>query len=182
MKINLISASNFIHNYSLPTKLTVVCHLYNDNAREAEEFSRWTKAHGVDFMPYAAFFGPVERLVDILENKSPVTSEDSDVLDRLLLPIHKLSKCISKLQQKPCTLMHDQIAMDHRGDIYLCCATYLTTYRVGNVLSDSIENIQNIRVANSFCKRCELIGGSYYYTREEEIYEAYRTLVRAHRV
>ena len=147
------------------TKINVTYIRYLNNSHEEKLMENYARELGFDFVPVWAFMIPLEKVLDYLEGRAPLSKSDQEVLSSLALPLPEALEAAKKYRDMPCILLNDQIALDVAGDVQLCCAVYDgNKYRVSNYLNTPIEEIQKLKQKFPICQSCVRHGLHVYYT------------------
>jgi hypothetical protein len=118
---------------------------------------------GFEFIADWAFLMPVEKLIGYLEGD--VGPEQRDFVVEAIVPDPKDATSIMQPHgHQPCELI-DQLVIDHRGHVTLCCAVYdAAATSIGNYLELTWGEIQRMKYGHSTCDSCMHYGAHVLYT------------------
>jgi hypothetical protein len=119
-----------------------------------------------DFLPIWAVMLPLEKVLAYRgeEGYATLSSADEQLINSLALPLDKALASAQRNDRNSCILLENQIAMDFRGDVQLCCAAYDgSKFTVANFLETPINRIQQLRYARDTCATCMKNGVHDYF-------------------
>lgn len=150
------------------TNIHLLYHRYRHNLDDEILMRDYCHSLGIDFIPFNAFFMPVEKVLAYVDNDpdmASITTEDQSIMDKLLVPVDEAITETRRYSHRPCILQEDQITLDFRGAVQLCCATYDSKkFTLCNYLDTPLEEIQQMKYRSSMCSRCLSHGIHVYYT------------------
>jgi MoaA/NifB/PqqE/SkfB family radical SAM enzyme len=168
VKANMIALAEAKKKYNSTTRLHVLFHRYKHNLKDEPLMREFAEHLGIGFEPVWAFMMPLEKILSHTEGTNDLavlSEEDNQLINNLALPLKPAMEASARHKDQPCLLQDEQITMDYKGDVQLCCATYdARKFTVGNFLELSIDEIQNRKYAHDFCSRCMKAGGHVYVT------------------
>lgn len=105
----------------------------------------------------------VERMREFIENLNFIFQHDSTLGNpQILEPMDKISNIDNQqnnsfIRKNICNSYTEHLALDCKGDIYLCChvRNNSETY-IGNIFINDINDIQNLRIKHDLCKSCKM--------------------------
>lgn len=171
VKRNLEAVAAELRRTGSDTRLVVLYHQYRNNAQESEAVREYAAGLGAEFLAYPAFFAPVEKLLDLVGGGYEATPEERHVLDNLIYSPFRLPQVPPAVRETFCALQEQSLSVDVHGRVSLCCATFTDGFVVGDVLEDSLEEIQARRDRHPYCSRCKAVSANMFYTRMEKLME-----------
>lgn len=166
VKANMIELAAIKERLGVDTRLEVVYHRYLGNLDDEVRFRRFAADLGYEFNPNWAFFMPLEKMLACLspeESSVALTESDREIVERLALPIREASEMAVRYRDRGCVLQEEQMTIDFRGEVMLCCAVYdAAAYGLGGFLEMSVEEIQEKKRAHSMCSICMRHGLHVY--------------------
>lgn len=177
VKKNLLQVKDLLATSKSHTKLTVLYHLYKDNLHEKNQMKSFAEMLQSDFFSYVAHFAPIEKIIDYLDRGVPLTEKDQQTVASLLYSPEDLPSVPDSYKETACDLQQDSLAIDVFGNVSVCCATFEDKFIVGNILKNSIEEIQNSRETHKFCDVCKKYNGNIYYTRKDVLLHSREPIV-----
>ena len=168
VKENMIALAEAKKRNHADTHIFVTYHRYRHNLTEESMMRRFSAALGFDFDPIWALMLPVEKVLNYLDGSDaefPVTNEDHQLIHKLALPLKESLEASQQQKNQPCLLRQDQISLDHKGNVQLCCGIFdAGRFTLGNYLKMPLAEIQEVRKTHSMCKRCMHHGAHLYLT------------------
>lgn len=173
VKENMIELSHARDRAGVKTRIHVMYHRYLGNLDEEILMREYARSLGFAFQPIWAFMMPLEKIDAYLDHDmSSFTEDDRKLMERLTVPLEVLPPILEKHKGTSCYLQTQQISMDFRADVQLCCAVYDSSkFTVGNYLEVPIGDIQKRKYAHSMCDRCIGKGLHAYHTGIENEFE-----------
>ena len=157
------------------TDCEVFFHRYVDNAADEEPMRAYAESLGYRFQSAWAYMMPVEKIISYVDPSSPevvLTSEDYALMDRLALPTDEAVALTASHHVTRCDLQDEFMAIDVKGDVYLCCATSgRPTNRIGGFLELTLEEIQARKREHRLCGSCMKMGLPDYLSHREPKFE-----------
>ena len=139
------------------TKVHVYYHKYRHSVDEAGDMEEFARGLGFEFVSDWAFYMPLERMFTYLEGG--LSEDERGFADEAICP----DICSSVAMMQPhrgraCEAI-DQLVLNWRGEVMLCCALYDERGAgIGSVLDLDWKQIQRIRYAHQCCKKCMHYG------------------------
>ncbi|MBY0406961.1 MAG: radical SAM protein [Rickettsiales bacterium] len=164
------------------THVAVFYHKYQHNLEEMKDMRAYTKALGFAWEESWAYYMSLEKIFQLMEGK--LTDADKDfVQNRLALPIPEAIAAAKALKgQSRCTLLEDQIVLDYRGNVSLCCAVYDQAKNgLGNFMEMSADALKEKKTGHPTCKSCAGSNLHLYFTYHDipELNKTYQKLAQA---
>jgi MoaA/NifB/PqqE/SkfB family radical SAM enzyme len=148
------------------TRIHVYYHKYRHNLHEVAPMHQLATELGFDWLEHWAYYMPLERLLDLVEDRLP--TEQRDFVERqYALPIREAVDAARQFRDERCVVLEDQIVLDVRGNVNLCCAVYeFEKNRLGNFLSMTPADMARAKKGHPTCTRCTSHGlhvlGAYF--------------------
>lgn len=146
------------------TVIYVYYHKYRHNLEELNTMKAYAKSLGFDWLEDWAYYTPLERVLELAENK---LSDDRQrfVDQQFALPISQAIEAAKPFKNERCNILDDQLVIDAAGNLNLCCATYEPeTGRLGKFLEMSKEEIGKAKSGHPTCGRCAAHGLHAYFS------------------
>jgi len=135
-------------------------HLYN--AHEEEHMRRFCDMHDIQFSPLRYYVTDVQDLYEVYKGNS-IPKERYNLFYNSFSDLNNDVK--TGLTPHVCRLLSNDIVVDSKGYLMTCCATKIST---GISILDikDIDTLNQVRLNNSFCKKCFEIGLNGYYFKK----------------
>lgn len=161
------------------TAVSVFYHKYVHNLAEMEQMRSYVRELGFAWEEKWAHYMPLEKMFQLLEGK--LSSEENDfVTNRLALPLREAVAAAERLEgHQRCTLLEDQIVLDHLGNVNLCCVTYSEKNQLGAFLDLSREALEQAKSNHPTCTRCLKNNLHLYFTYHPDLMATYDELAQA---
>ena len=144
------------------TDVTVFFHRYTYNKHEEAPMAAFARELGFKFETFNAYVTTVEKILAMARGR--VTPEDTDLLDKLVVPLDQALAITSQTPSSTCMLIEGVIALDVKGDVMLCCGcSSAPTNKIANYLDMPFSEIQDRRRAHRLCGPCLDLGVPKYY-------------------
>jgi hypothetical protein len=144
------------------TCVQVFYHRYRYNEVDIEPMATLSRELGFEFASVLAYLTPVEKIIEIAEGRE--SSEDKQMLSKLVVPLHKAFEITSKANKMSCGLVEDIITIDFDGNAMLCCGSSMVKMnRIGKFLDVKLDEIQRLRRNMSLCNKCLKLGIPDYF-------------------
>jgi MoaA/NifB/PqqE/SkfB family radical SAM enzyme len=145
------------------TKIHVYYHKYRHNLHEMPLMEAYAKELGFEFIADWAFLMPVEQLIGYVEDT--IGDDQRDFAADSIVPDPRDAIAIMQPRgSQPCELI-DQLAIDHQGNVTLCCAVYdAKTTTIGNYLDLTWDELQRLKYGHTACDACMHYGAQVLYT------------------
>jgi pyruvate-formate lyase-activating enzyme len=160
VKGNLYLLRHWLNHYASPTRVWVGHHIYKGGEAEIPAVAALCQELGFQHHPIAAFFQPLERVIDVLDGKY--------VADPILqaLPEHPKDYvprlAADRSPHHDCELRFNQTIINFDGSLALCCNVYDAANMLKlNFLDTPHQAIQEARYQHPFCKTCFARGLQY---------------------
>ncbi|WP_308255957.1 radical SAM protein [Geminocystis sp. GBBB08] len=156
VKENMKKLSDAKKQTGAKTNIHVLYHRYLGNLDDEILMRDYANSLGFDFQPVWAYFMNLDKQIAYLEgDKSALTTQDLDIINKMVIPYWETTKMLQKYKHSPCTLREDQMTLDKDGNVQLCCGAYdANKYTITNFLSSSIDEIQNMKSQHPTCNQC----------------------------
>ena len=166
VKKNMVDLVGAKKKNNASTRIFVNYHRYLHNLKEELQMREFAESLGIEFEPVWALMLPLEKILNSVDKDAdsfPLTEEDRELIDCLALPFWKALKAANKQDGKSCRLQNEQVSLNFKGDVMLCCGFFDTSkYTLGNFLDLQLEEIQKLRFNHPVCHRCKRLGGHLY--------------------
>jgi pyruvate-formate lyase-activating enzyme len=160
------------------TRVHVYFHKYRHNLDEIEPMRALATELGFDFCADWAFLMPLEKLVQYMDGS--LADDERGFADRSIVPqVGDAVELMRPERDAHCELI-DQLVLDFRGQVTLCCAVYdAKRHHIGSYLDRSWAELQRVKYAHSTCATCTSHGAHVLYTHfsRPELVERMRTLI-----
>jgi len=161
------------------TVVSVHFHKYLHNIHEVEPMRALAQELGFEWIENWAYYMPLEKAVQLADQQ--LAADENDFVEkRFALPIAQAIRAAEQLDgHKRCTLLEDQLVIDHRGNLNLCCTVFdLTTNRLGSFLEMDEAAIARAKTDHPTCQRCGRQNLHLYFTYYEvpELKKKYQEL------
>jgi wyosine [tRNA(Phe)-imidazoG37] synthetase (radical SAM superfamily) len=160
------------------TAMQVFFHRYNYNRDDEAAMRAFSERLGFAFAPTWAMYMPAEKILSLVGDPAgtvPVTETDRQVVSTLSIDLRQ-ALMVSRINgAASCALLEQQLVLDVRGDVFLCCGTTSSPVnRIGNFLDLGIAEIQAKKREKALCKPCMSHGIHHYFLNQEQ----FRSLAR----
>lgn len=160
VKANMHLLRHWLDQAGATTKVWVGHHLYKGGDTELAAVAALCEELGFAHHPIAAFYQPLERLVDLLDGRAP----PDPVLDWLIEPpqVYLARIRATRSQQHDCELRFNQTVINHDGSVALCCSVYDKPNMLGlDFLATPHAELEAAKYRHPFCGTCMKHGLSY---------------------
>jgi hypothetical protein len=168
VKANMKAVAEAKERTGASTVLEVVYHRYRGNLDEEIAMRTYALSLGYRFTPVWALLVALEKVLAYDQHDpslAVLTEDDHALLERLVVPLPEALEIAKRHRSDPCTLLEDQVTLDFRGDVMLCCAVYdANKYKIASYLQTPIDVIQGRKKAHAMCGTCTKSGGHVYVT------------------
>jgi len=143
VKQNLEKISELINRANIKTNITLRFIKFDYNLDQECLLEEYAKSLKINF----------EAIIGVGHPNSP---EDDNIEQIFINKIcNSNANRLNELKGKICPLIENQIAIDSRGDVYLCCAfPYFSCLRIGNYLDMTKDDILLQRYYHTYCLSC----------------------------
>ena len=149
VKRNLTIISKYLLESSKDIDVCVKYLEFDYNKEEINVFKEFSESLGLNFFVHPASGDPFESIEDDTSSANKITV-DTQKMRSLETPL-----------TNPCGLLFDVVALDHKGDVYLCCAHgNCEDYRIGNFLTMDYEKMMLSRLFHPQCRTCTMFRRS----------------------
>ena len=159
VKSNLYRVRYLIDKYKLNTKVEIRYHKYLNNlGQDLEKMQELCKELDFTLYDIAAYFQPLERIVDYHECK-PVKNLEKLIPLFINKEVYKVKGEDAERINMTCKYQANQISIDCNGKLQLCCATYDDANNFDmDYLTTPLQDIVKKKMAHDFCKKCKFYG------------------------
>ena len=160
VKANMHLLRHWLDQAGATTKVWVGHHLYKGGDAELAAVAALCEELGFAHHPIAAFYQPLERLVDLLDGRAP----PDPVLDWLIEPpqVYLARIRATRSQRHDCELRFNQTVINHDGSVALCCSVYDKPNMLGlDFLATPHAELEAAKYRHPFCGTCMRHGLSY---------------------
>jgi MoaA/NifB/PqqE/SkfB family radical SAM enzyme len=158
VKGNMIKLADARKRHKASTRISVYYHRYLHNLHEEAQMHQFSSDLGFEFETTWAIVLQLEKIVSMLDgdnSRYPLTTEDNELISRLALPLTEALRAAQLDSNRPCVLREEQITIDFKGDVKLCCGVFdPERFTLGNFLEIPLDEIQRLRSHHKFCERC----------------------------
>ncbi|MEN1728027.1 MAG: radical SAM protein, partial [Pseudomonadota bacterium] len=164
LKANLYRLRELIDHHGVTTQVWVGQHIYRHNQDDLQAMAALCRELEFDHRPIAAFYQPLEKLLDIAEGRMI----DESVLKLMLEhPAEYIPKIAGSRDSRfDCELRANQTVINHDGQVALCCSVYEPENLLGvDFLESPREEIEQRKYAHETCARCYRAGLAYLPSR-----------------
>ncbi len=170
------------HGRTKKTVVSVHFHKYLHNLHEVEPMRAYAEELGFAWLENWAYYMPLEKAVQLTDGQ--IAQNERQFLEsRFALPIAEAIAAAEQLDgHQRCTLLEDQLVIDHRGNLNLCCTVYdLKANRLGTFLEMDEASIAKAKTNHPTCVRCGKQNLHLYFTYYDvpELKEKYQALAEA---
>jgi MoaA/NifB/PqqE/SkfB family radical SAM enzyme len=155
VKSNMQLVRTYANKYQVATNIWVGHHIYISNQHEIEPLRQLCKELGFAYYPIAAFYMPLERLLDTINGK-PNPRDSGIIADLLYKPEDRQRSAASQRSgQFDCELRFNQTVINHDGTVALCCTVYDEPNMLGvSYLDEDFSSIEQLKYQHPFCLTC----------------------------
>jgi MoaA/NifB/PqqE/SkfB family radical SAM enzyme len=155
LKTNMRAVRTFIDKYRASTRVWAGHHIYKSNQHQAPAVRQFCQELGFAYHPIAAFYMPLERLMDHLQGKA--NPNDQGIVDDLLYHPAERQKAAAAGHggSFDCELRFNQTVINHDGSVALCCTVYDKENMLDTqFLEADFAEIERRKYAHPFCETC----------------------------
>jgi hypothetical protein len=173
VKANMLELANARERVGAKTRIHMMYHRYLGNLDEEVLMREYAGSLGFEFQPVWAFLLPLEKAGAYLDHDlSSFTEDDKKLMERLTVPLDTLPPILKKHRGTSCYLQTQQISMDFKADVQLCCAVYDSSkFTLGNYLDLPLGEIQKRKYSHAMCDHCIATGLHAYQTGIEDAFD-----------
>lgn len=149
------------------TNIQVCYHRYLHNLSELTEMQEYAASLGFGWYSNWAYLLPIEKAMELAEDRLP--ERDAEFVDsQFALPTREAVKVAKEFRDAPCRLLKEQLVLDMKGNVVLCCTVYdLKNNALGNFLSMSVADFMKAKEGHPTCDRC-MANGLHSYASYHE--------------
>jgi hypothetical protein len=160
VKSNLYRLRHELDRFKATTRVWVGHHIYRNNRDQVPQVEAACRELGFEHHPIAAFFQPLERLLEVVQGRGA----PHPVLDLLLEHPRDYVPRIraSRSGNHDCELRFNQTAINFDGTVALCCSVYDEANMLGaRFLDHPYAELEAMKYAHPFCATCRASGLDY---------------------
>lgn len=145
------------------TAVTVYYHKYRNNLHEVAAMKAFCEELGFGFGDTWAYYMPYEKAADLMEGRV-TPAEEAFIENDFALPIRKAIKAAQEYKDDPCLLLENQVVLDLKGNLLLCCAVYdYGQNKLGSFFDLTPEMVLQAKANRPSCERCAKHGLHKYF-------------------
>jgi len=166
VKANMRCVKNYADKHRVGTRIWVGHHIYRSNQHEIEPVRQLCVELGFEYHPIAAFYMPLERLLDVTRGK-PNPRDGGILADLLHNPVAR-QRALAEQRSGcfDCELRFNQTVINHDGTVALCCTVYDQSNMLGVCyLDESLDAIEERKYRHPMCHTC--IQNNLHYVPAE---------------
>lgn len=160
----------------------VYFHKYLHNLGEVEQMRALVVELHFSWLENWAYYMPMEKVLAAGNGELSAT-EQKFVDEKLALPITEALAAAGSLDgYDRCTLLEDQIVLDHNANVLLCCTVYdFKNNGLGTFMEMSEADLKRMKSCHPTCTTCTSKGLQKYFTYSEipELRDRYDALAKA---
>jgi len=142
VKQNLTAISKYLSISNLGINVYVKYLEFDYNKDEIAVFKKFSESLGLNFSVHPAAGNPFAPI------PNDILTSNENTVD--IQEVRSLGKSLN-----PCELLFDAVALDYKGDVYLCCAYgNFENCRIGNYLEMNYEKMMLSRLFHPQCRNC----------------------------
>ena len=154
---NFEAFNSDLKKYSPQTKVFMSWHRYRFNEHEFWEAYRYSRRHGVGFIPSVAFMNDLGELIQASTDRLPEHRKEEAERDIYL--DHMVESITSYKEDGPdydCPAW-DDVVVDERGRLLICCGTDAQS-AVGDIHETPYGEMRENKINAPLCKACKKTG------------------------
>ena len=167
--LRLVKANMYLLRHALDktkarTRVWVGHHLYKDTQDQVPAVRALCEELGFEHHPIAAFYQPLERLVDHLAGRAPPDPVHELLIEppRAYVPRIQASRSTAH----DCELRFNQTVINHDGSVALCCSVYDKPNMLGLPFLDTPHAaLERAKYRHPFCSTC-MHNGLHYSVQD----------------
>jgi pyruvate-formate lyase-activating enzyme len=160
VKANMHLLRYWLDEAGATTQVWVGHHIYKGGEADVPAVKALCDELGFAHHPVAAFYQPLERLVELLDGRGI----PDPVLNELMEPppVYLSRIRATRSQRHDCELRFNQTAINFDGSVALCCSVYDRPNMLGlDFVNTPQETLEAAKYQHPFCKVCMGHGLSY---------------------
>lgn len=160
VKANMHLLRHWLDEAGAKTRVWVGHHLYKGGEAEIPAVKALCDELGFEHHPIAAFYQPLERLVDLLEGRAA----PDPIVDSLIEPPQRYLARIQATRslRHDCELRANQTVINHDGSVALCCSVYDRPNMLGlDFVATPHAELEAAKYRHPFCATCMRHGLAY---------------------
>ncbi len=160
VKANMHLLRYWLDEAGATTRVWVGHHLYKGGEAEIPAVKALCDELGFDHHPIAAFYQPLERLVDLLEGHGQPDPVMDELIEHPLVYLPRIRA--TRSERHDCELRFNQTVINHDGSVALCCSVYDKPNMLGlDFLGTPQAELEAAKYHHPFCSTCMQHGLSY---------------------
>lgn len=160
VKANMHLLRYWLDEAGATTRVWVGHHIYKGGETEVPQVRALCDELGFEHHPTAAFYQPLERVVELIDGKAAPDPVIEDLLEPP--PVYVARINATRSQRHDCELRFNQTAINFDGSVALCCSVYDRPNMLGLDFVDTPHaQLEAAKYAHPFCKSCMAHGLSY---------------------
>jgi MoaA/NifB/PqqE/SkfB family radical SAM enzyme len=155
VRANMRLVRQYADKHRVATRIWVGHHIYRSNQHEIEPVRQFCQELRFEYHPVAAFYMPLERLLDVLNGKP--NPQDGGIIEDLIRSPSDVQRRAAAQRSGcfDCELRFNQTVINHDGTVALCC----TVFDEGNMLGiayldEDFDSIEKRKYDHPFCQIC----------------------------
>lgn len=160
VKANMHLLRHWLDKTGASTRVWVGHHLYKDTQDQVPAVRALCDELGFAHHPIAAFYQPLERLVDLLEGRGRPEPVHDMMIESPLVYLPRIRAARSS--RHDCELRFNQTVINHDGSVALCCSVYDKPNMLGlDFVATPHAELELAKYSHGFCATCMRLGLQY---------------------
>ena len=165
---NLVQVSQELSSVAWYKNVYIVYLVHDKNKNEYALFKSLADSLGIPIVPALAYYMPIEKVLEGLESPH----ED---LAYISYQPKKMQEALGLYRSNACSLRDQQIALDSKGDFFVCCGQSPNAEPLGNYLSADFKVMHQQRSESDLCAKCTKEGVNVLMTYGSEESPSYQS-------
>jgi hypothetical protein len=161
VKNNMSNLAYMLRRHNAKTKVQVSYHRYAGREVDEAKLKAYSESLGFEFEPVAAMMFPLEKAIEFVspgQGGGALTAGDRETVKMLGYRLEDV--LVPGYENEPCFPQHKHLTLDHRGEVQLCCHSYI--HSVGKFLDIPLTEARERILKHDFCGTCLSHGGHVY--------------------
>jgi pyruvate-formate lyase-activating enzyme len=154
---NLIRISETLGDWECYKNIDVRYLVHKQNQHEVHLFKHFCDKLGMKFSPYHAYYMPIDKMFDGLEEVPPE-------LEYIYYSPQLVQQAIGNHRSQNCFMRESQVCLNHEGNFSVCCVQSPSAPSIANYLDTPYKVMQTQRYASDLCKKCTSSGINIFAT------------------